>query len=254
MVGFFEDPAAQAQWTLPPRMPQPKLATVGDPGGVSRVPTVTLEAAHPSANKLPLPNIPGYSILGELGRGGVGVVYKAEQSKLKRLVALKMVLGGAVAGRPSSNVFGQRPRPSLVCNIPILSRSMKSVSRTGFPIFPWSSVAVAAYLNSFREPPLLPREAARLVEILARAMQAAHQGNLIHRDLKPANILLAEDGTPKITDFGLAKKLDDRRANRKPAPSWAHRATWRPNRRWVRARKSVRRSISTPWERSFTKC
>src|SRR5262249_34071397 len=57
--------------------------------------------------------------------------------------------------------------------------------------------------------PLPPSEGAKLTELLARAMHAAHQARVIHRDLKPANVLLAEDGTPKITDFGLAKKLDD---------------------------------------------
>ena len=140
----------------------------------------------------------------------MGVVYKARQARLGRVVALKMILAGGHAGRGRPGPLPHRgARPSPACSTPTSCRSTRSASTTACRSSRWSSAPAAVLEKKLAGTPLPPKEAAALVETLARAMQAAHEKGVIHRDLKPANVLLAEDGTPKITDFGLAKKLDE---------------------------------------------
>ena len=157
----------------------------------------------------PVPVIPGYEIEGELGRGGMGVVYKARQVRLNRPVALKMILAGAHAGAEAAARFlaeaeaiAQLQHPQHRPDLP------HRRARRPAPTSSWSTSAAAAWPSSSTAPPGRRREAARLVETLARAMAEAHRQGVVHRDLKPANILLTADGTPKIADFGLAKLLD----------------------------------------------
>jgi WD40 repeat protein/tRNA A-37 threonylcarbamoyl transferase component Bud32 len=153
--------------------------------------------------------IPGYEVLGELGRGGMGVVYKARQAKLNRVVALKMILSGAHAGSAERQRFLTEAEAVARLQHPNIVQIHEIGEADGYPFFSLEFCpggSLAARLNG---TPLPPAEAAPLVEALARAVQAAHQAGVVHRDLKPANVLLLSDGTPKITDFGLAKKLDD---------------------------------------------
>ena len=155
-----------------------------------------------------LPTIPGYTLVGELGRGGMGVVYKAEQTKLKRLVALKMVLGGAVAGAQQFERFRAEAEAVARLQHPNIVQIYEVGEHDGLPFFSLEYCAGGSLAQRMDGTPLAAREAAGMVETLSRAMHAAHERNIVHRDLKPANILLAADGTPKITDFGLAKKMD----------------------------------------------
>jgi serine/threonine-protein kinase len=155
------------------------------------------------------PIVPGYQILGELGRGGMGVVYKAQQMGLKRPVALKMILAGSHAGAEDLARFRREAEAIARLQHPNIVQVYEVGEHNGLPFFSLEfaeSGSLAAKLNG---TPLPPLEAARLVETLAGAVQAAHQRGVIHRDLKPANVLLTAEGTPKITDFGLAKKLDE---------------------------------------------
>jgi serine/threonine protein kinase len=112
-----------------------------------------------------------------------------------------------------------RQRPTPACSTPTSSRHEVG-EHEGNPYFSLEFCPGGGLGLMLDGAPLLPQDAARLLETLARAMHAAHDKSVIHRDLKPANILLGEDGTPKITDFGLAKKLDDD-GRPPPAPSWA---------------------------------
>jgi WD40 repeat protein/tRNA A-37 threonylcarbamoyl transferase component Bud32 len=153
--------------------------------------------------------VQGYEIISELGRGGMGVVYKARQVKLNRVVALKMIVSGAHAGETDLARFRTEAEAIARLQHPNIVQIYEVNEQGGLPYFSLEFCAGGSLERKLNGTPLPPREAAQLVETLARAMAAAHQKGVIHRDLKPANVLLAEDGTPKITDFGLAKKLDE---------------------------------------------
>jgi serine/threonine protein kinase len=158
------------------------------------------------------PSIPGYEILAELGRGGMGVVYKARHVALQRVVALKMIRWGGHSGQAEAQRFIREARAGANLRHPNVVQVYDIGEYEGRPYFSLEYVEGSSLDRKLREGPLPPREAARLVEQITRGIQAAHEQGLIHRDLKPANILLTEEGTPKITDFGLAKKLDEEEA------------------------------------------
>jgi hypothetical protein len=164
-------------------------------------------AEHPASALTELAALPGYEILGLLGRGGMGVVYHARQTRLKRLVALKMILAGAHAGPKELERFRLEAEAIARLQHPNVVQIYDVSEHEGKPYFSLEFVDGGSLHNTLTGTPLPAREAARLVETLARAMQAAHQLGVIHRDLKPANVLLTKAGTPKITDFGLAKLL-----------------------------------------------
>jgi serine/threonine protein kinase len=150
-----------------------------------------------------------YELISELGRGGMGVVYKARQKGLNRLVALKMILAGAHAGagevtrfRVEAEAIGRLRHPNVV--------QVYEMGEVDGQIYISLELCDGGSLaTQLRGKLLPPRDAATSVAILARAVQAAHDGGVLHRDLKPANVLVTDDGTLKITDFGLAKKLGD---------------------------------------------
>jgi WD40 repeat protein len=154
------------------------------------------------------PAVPGYEILGELGRGGMGVVYKARHRALNRLVALKMILAGGHAGPEQLARFRGEAEAVARLKHPNVVQVYDVGEAGGLPYFSLELVEGGSLDQKLAGTPLPPDDAACLVEKLARAMATAHAEGLVHRDLKPANVLLGSDGTPKITDFGLAKKLD----------------------------------------------
>jgi serine/threonine-protein kinase len=154
------------------------------------------------------PPVPGYEILGVLGRGGMGVVYKARHVRLKRLVALKMVLAGEHAGREERVRFGQEAEAVARLQHPGIVQIYEVGEHAGRPYFSLELVEGGSLARKLSGTPLPAREAAGLAEALAQAVHAAHRRGVVHRDLKPANVLLTPDGAPKIGDFGLAKQLD----------------------------------------------
>jgi tRNA A-37 threonylcarbamoyl transferase component Bud32 len=155
------------------------------------------------------PNIPGYEILEELGRGGMGIVYKARQTKLNRLVALKMILSGELAGEQELARFRVEAEAVARLQHPHIVQIHEIGETSTGPFFSLEFVEGGSLDKEIDGTPLPGRQAAQLVETLAWAMHAAHEQGIVHRDLKPQNVMLTATGEPKITDFGLAKKLDE---------------------------------------------
>ena len=184
---------------------------------------------RPAAVGCERPAVPGYEILGELGRGGMGVVYQARQLGLHRTVALKMVLTGIHAGPKDLARFRAEAAAIARLQHPNIVQIYDVGEAAGRPYFVLEFVAGGSLAQHLQGTPQPVRPAAQLVETLARAVHAAHANGVIHRDLKPANILLEGSGvrgqsaggtssptpdpspltasflTPKITDFGVAK-------------------------------------------------
>ncbi len=198
--------AAPAATTLVPESATPPPPRAADPAATTLLPSQPA-GADPAAT--PLPSLPGYEVLGELGRGGMGVVYKARQLGFDRLVAVKMILAGAYAGPDERERFRIEIQAVARLQHPNIVQVHEVGEHDGRPFFSMEFCTGGALDRKLNATPLTPKGAAALVESLAGAVQAAHDKGVIHRDLKPANVLLTEDGAPKVTDFGLAKKLDE---------------------------------------------
>jgi WD40 repeat protein/serine/threonine protein kinase len=232
--------------SLPPRnVPSTHEMPTLPPDSVSRNdPLPATISPEPQSEALPPSsvNVPGYEILGELGRGAMGVVYKARQTGFNRLVALKMILSGGHASAADRARF--RTEAEAIArlhhqNIVQVYDTGEHDSKLFFSLEYCPGGSLADRLDG---TPWVASQAASLVETLARAMHAAHEQQVVHRDLKPANVLLMEERgvskgkstpreravelakalagqtdadepepvllTPKLSDFGLAKKLD----------------------------------------------
>jgi WD40 repeat protein/serine/threonine protein kinase len=186
------------------------------------------------------PIVPGYTILGELGRGGMGVVYKARQASLGRIVALKMVLAGLHASPEQLSRFRSEAAAVARLQHPNIVPIYEIADFQGNPYYSLEFAEGGSLSRYLDGTPLPPKLAARFIETLAGAIEAAHSQGIIHRDLKPGNVLLKQvqrsatqwldrhDGhgsfldtrfwTPKITDFGLAKQFEEKDPHAKTQP------------------------------------
>lgn len=154
----------------------------------------------------PLPVIDGYEIFGELGRGGMGVVYRARQTLLNRPCVLKTILAGAHADTEAVLRFLAEAEAVARVQHPNVVHIHHVGQTAGLPFIELEFVEGGSLDRRLDGTPWPPRQAAQLVEAMAQGVAAAHRHGIVHRDLKPANILMA-GGIPKITDFGLAKSL-----------------------------------------------
>jgi serine/threonine protein kinase len=198
-----------------------------EPGPDRNAPTVV--ARSPAGDGAGSPRVPGYEVQGLLGRGGMGLVYKARQIGLNRLVALKVIRGGAHATAQQRARFRIEAEAIASLQHPNVVQIHDVGEHDGCPYFAMELVEGGTLAQRLAAAPPTPDEAARLVEVMAAAMHRAHLRGIVHRDLKPANVLLSfsretpasagaaalagvsrlNEMVPKITDFGLAKRFDE---------------------------------------------
>jgi serine/threonine protein kinase len=152
-----------------------------------------------------MPSIPGYEVLGELGRGGMGVVYQAQDLKNDRLVAVKMILGGRVDDILELARFRIEAESIASLAHPNIVLIHDAGVHLGYPFFVLEYAEGGSLAKRIRSQPMPCDWTAHVCLKLALAMQHAHERGIIHRDLKSANVLLMSDDIPKVTDFGLAK-------------------------------------------------
>ena len=194
------------------RVPGPDglCTTADDPQGTGPDPGQTTPGA-PADHRQGKPGggpPPGYVVLGELGRGGMGIVYRARQVQLGRTVALKMILAGGHADEAELARFRTEAEAVARLNHPGIVQMYEVGEWEGQPYFALEFCPQGTLAAKLAGTPLPARAAAVLLQRLAEAVAAAHGAGVVHRDLKPANVLLAADGMPKVADFGLALRLD----------------------------------------------
>ncbi len=148
-----------------------------------------------------------YEILGELGTGGMGVVYKARQTRLCRIVALKMIRAGELANPQNVKRFQAETRAAARLTHAGIVAVHEVGIHNGQHFYTMDYVEGGSLSRLHRDEPVPARHAAEIVKQLAEAIHYSHGLGIVHRDLKPANVLLTKNGTPKITDFGLAKRM-----------------------------------------------
>jgi eukaryotic-like serine/threonine-protein kinase len=216
-----ENLAATGEFSRDNRVPSNPQATLTVGDGVIREGPPPLDSLRHA--------VPGYEILSELGRGGMGVVYLARQVGLNRPVALKMILSGEHAGSNERDRFRREAESVAALQHPNIVQIYDIGEAQGRPYLAFEYVGGGSLANLLGGQPWAAKPAADLVEALAHAMQYAHERGIVHRDLKPANILLANADVgsaerkrddplfrlpssayrvPKITDFGLAKRVE----------------------------------------------
>ncbi len=149
-----------------------------------------------------------YTLLGTVARGGMGVVYRARQAELNRTVALKMLLGGTHASDAFKKRFVQEAQAAARLSHPAIVKILDWGEDQGQPFFAMEFIEGADLGDKTRGQPWPARRAAELALTLAGAIEYAHGQGVLHRDLKPSNVLLDAQGAPRITDFGLARQID----------------------------------------------
>jgi eukaryotic-like serine/threonine-protein kinase len=202
-----------------------KWGYFGDDGSTPRTESIECESAAPglqrrvrsargahtcvNGGEAGFPTIEGYEFLVELGHGGMGVVYKARQHRLSRMVAVKMLRAGSLA-RPE-DLARFRIEAETVAKLQHVNIiQIFDIGETGgLPFVTFELLEGGSLEGVLAGRPHPEVESAELLATLARAIDVAHQAGVIHRDLKPSNVLFTDDGTPKITDFGLAKRLEE---------------------------------------------
>jgi tetratricopeptide (TPR) repeat protein/tRNA A-37 threonylcarbamoyl transferase component Bud32 len=221
LKGTVPPDAETSELTPPPPTDGTKLVSTsqlpstathhGKPSSASDGKTKMLSTDEESAFEglfLDVSGMTQFEILAELGRGGMGVVYKARHRQLNRIVALKMIGDGKHASREVRERFLIEAEAVARFRHPNIVQIYDIGEADGRPYVTLEMLEGGSLADRLKGTTQPGRDAAELLATLAMAMHAAHQAGIVHRDLKPPNVLFDHDGTPKITDFGLAKRLE----------------------------------------------
>ncbi|MFN5531435.1 MAG: protein kinase domain-containing protein, partial [Planctomycetaceae bacterium] len=185
----------------------PPISSDSDDGGVTILPErFTPQRFHDGLSTIR--RFGDYELLNEVARGGMGVVYRARQVSLDRIVALKMILQGEFAGEEDVVRFKREAEAAAQLSHPGIVPIYQVGQCDGQHFFTMGFIEGQSLKERVQRGPLVPREAAELLRKLAEAIAYAHRRGVVHRDLKPANVLLDLQGEPRVTDFGLARKLE----------------------------------------------
>ena len=168
----------------------------------------SVEGREPTLAEIGLPNLPGHEIVEMIGHGDIGVVYKALHPRLNRTVALKMLIAGPWATQPQRQRFAKEAELVARLKHPNIVQIYDIGDLGGRPYFTVAFIDGGSLDRMLVGTPRPALRAAKLLATLAEAIDAARREGVIHRDLKPSNVLLSTDGTPKISDFGLARHLE----------------------------------------------
>ena len=166
------------------------------------------EAPRLEVGPVPLTRIAHYELIKEVGRGGMGVVFKARDVKLNRIVALKVIRGGALANSDELQRFDKEATAAAQLQHPNIVALFDCDVHNQQPYLSMEFIGGTSLSERLSLGPLSGRRAAEYLELTARAVHYAHTRGIVHRDLKPANVLLDENDQPKVTDFGLAKQME----------------------------------------------
>jgi WD40 repeat protein len=178
------------------------------PGGASTVNSGVKIVLPEGAPWQVVPDVPGFELLDELGRGGMAVVFRALDTRLNRVVALKFIKPDILTTREDIDRFRSEAEAVARLHHQNIVQIYEVGDVDGVPymaleLVPGGTLAACIHKNAYS-----PLAAAELTERLAHAIDAAHRAGVIHRDLKPGNVLIAADGSPRVVDFGLAKRTD----------------------------------------------
>ena len=202
----LEELSDDASWKFELRRAVSELLEKGDPEEPADPAGMTAAALEHAPRVIPA--VPGYDLQVELGRGGMGVVYRARHIRLNRPCALKMVLAGAHASPAHLSRFVTEAEAIARLQHPSIVQIRHIGDADGLPFLELEYLPGGGLDQQLDGTPWPATGAARLAEQVALGIAEAHRQGIVHRDLKPSNVLLAADGTPKIADFGLAKMLD----------------------------------------------
>jgi WD40 repeat protein/serine/threonine protein kinase len=210
---FFADRAQFQRFVEP--VQQVAAAAARNPANVNRDDTdrmaLTLAPNGSTTTVEPLGTVRyfgDYELLQEIARGGMGVVYKARQVNLSRTVALKMILAGQLASDQDVRRFYAEAESAAKLDHPGIVPIFEVGQHAGQHYFSMAFVDGESLAHRVLNGVLPPREAADMTKRVAEAISYAHIEGVIHRDLKPANVLIDRDGQPRVTDFGLAKRVE----------------------------------------------